>query len=107
MSPDDLKGYGDFMKNTLAGFSDEVMQNWTARQAYIALANGLSVTSELRVDSTPMEGFSPEGYNAKLDLTEQGYNACVILAIGYRSDEDTTQHYKKVRTPMDQLFEEL
>ncbi len=107
LEADVLKGYGDFMKNTLGNFSDELMLNWTARQTYIALGNGLSVSAELRVDSTPMEGFSPEGYNEKLGLLEKGYSACVLMAIGYRSEEDQTQHAAKVRKPMDVLFEEV
>jgi nitroreductase len=106
-NPEDLKGYADFMKNTLAGFPKDVMQSWTARQTYIALGNGLSAAAELKVDSTPMEGFDNEAYNEKLGLNEKGYNALVLMAIGYRSEDDDLQHAAKVRKPVEVLFEEV
>lgn len=42
-----------------------------------------------------MEGFENHDYNQKLGLTEKGLNACVILAIGYRDNEDASQNSKK------------
>ena len=104
---EDLKDYGDIMKSTLSNFSGDVMQAWTARQTYIALGNGLSAAAQLHVDSSPMEGFDTEAYNKKLGLKEQGYSACVLLAIGYRSEEDQLQHAAKVRKSIDNLFEEV
>ena len=104
---EDLKEYSDIIKSTLSNFSPEVMQAWTARQTYIALGNGLSAAAQLRVDSTPMEGFDVEAYNKKLDLNAQGYSACVLFAVGYRSEEDQLQHAAKVRKPIDTLFEKI
>lgn len=106
-SVEDLKEYGDIIKSTLSNFTPDVMQTWTARQTYIALGNGLSAAAQLHVDSSPMEGFDNEAYNEKLGLKEQGYSACVLFAVGYRSDEDELQHAAKVRKPIDTLFEQL
>jgi len=44
-----------------------------------------------------MEGFDNAQFNEILGLTKKGLNAAVLVAVGYRSEEDTTQHYKKVR----------
>jgi nitroreductase len=51
-----------------------------------------------------MEGFEPAAFNEILGLTEKGLNASVIAPIGYRHEEDDTQHYKKVRKSNDDLF---
>ncbi|MGB5429016.1 MAG: NAD(P)H-dependent oxidoreductase, partial [Eudoraea sp.] len=56
------------------------------------------------IDACPMEGFEPETYNELLGLKNKGLNTSVVAAIGYRSEEDDTQHYKKVRQPKELLF---
>jgi len=102
-----LKGYGDFVKGKMKEFPVEFKQAWTAKQTYIALGNAMSACAELKIDSTPMEGFEVAAYNELLGLSEKGLKADVVLAIGYRSDEDATQHSAKVRKPMDRLFASL
>ncbi len=51
-----------------------------------------------------MEGFEPEKFNEILGLDKLGLNASVIAAIGYRHEEDDTQHYVKVRKSNEELF---
>ena len=51
-----------------------------------------------------MEGFQNEEYNKILDLNSKNLNAAVVVTLGYRSEEDDTQHYEKVRKPENQLF---
>jgi len=102
-----LAGYGDFMNTKMKEKSESEMQNWTAKQTYIALGNALEACAELKIDSTPMEGFEADALNEKLGLKEQGLNAAVLLAVGYRHEEDATQHGKKVRKSIDTLFEAI
>lgn len=102
-----LSGYGDFIKGKIEEKSAEEVINWTAKQTYIALANAMSACAELNIDSTPMEGFDSAAYNKTLGLSEKGLNASVVLAIGYRSSEDASQHTKKVRKSVDSIFEEV
>ena len=40
----------------------------------------------------------------KVLLTEKGLNAAVVATIGYRHEEDATQHYAKVRKSNEELF---
>ncbi len=103
----DLKGYGDFMKSKITELSDEARKAWTAKQTYIAVGNLLAACAELKIDACPMEGFEPDGYDDILGLSEKGLSAAVIATIGYRSDEDATQHTKKVRKPIYELFETI
>lgn len=102
-----INGYGDFMKTKVSEKTPEEIFNWTKNQTYIALANLLSVCASLKIDACPMEGFEAEQYNEILGLSEKGLNASVIATIGYRSNEDETQYWKKVRKSFENLFIEI
>ena len=101
---DALAGFSDMMKGTIANLSQEAKNIWTAKQTYIALGTLLSAAAELKIDATPMEGFSPASFNEILGLDKLGLNASVIATVGYRHDEDDAQHYKKVRKSHEELF---
>ncbi len=101
---DGLKSYGDFMKSKLLDLPLQSKSEWTAKQAYIAFSNLMQAAAELKIDTCPMEGFEPEEYNRILGLSEKKQNASVVLAIGYRSEADETQHYAKVRKSKEELF---
>jgi nitroreductase len=100
----DLEGYSDFMKSKLMPLSESAKATWTARQTYIALGNLLSAAADLKIDTCPMEGFDSAQFNEMLGLSKKGLNAAVLVAIGYRSQEDKTQHYKKVRKTKENLI---
>jgi len=102
---EDLKGYADFIKQSLSGMTDLEWHNWAEKQTYLALANLLNAAAELGIDTCPMEGFEPDKYNEILGLGALGLNATLIAPIGYRSPEDHTQFRKKVRKPKELLFE--
>ncbi|NKI33404.1 NAD(P)H-dependent oxidoreductase [Croceivirga thetidis] len=99
-----LQGYGDFAKSKLLDLPQDTKANWTAKQSYIALGNALQAVAELNIDSTPMEGIEPEKYDEILGLKETGFTTTVVLAIGYRAEEDDTQHLAKVRKSKEELF---
>lgn len=100
-----LKGYGDFIVGKLGEQTAEQKSHWTARQTYIALGNLLAACAALGIDACPMEGFEPGQVNELLGLGDRGLNAAVLATIGYRSEEDQTQHAPKVRKPLETLFE--
>ncbi len=99
-----LNGYGDFMKGSLLNLPEDAKKVWTAKQTYLALANLMNAAAELKIDVTPMEGFEPEKYNEILGFNALGLNASLVAAVGYRHEEDATQHYAKVRKPKQELF---
>ncbi len=102
-----LERMATFMKGKLVELSDEAQNQWTAKQTYIALGNLLVAAASLKIDACPMEGFDAGQFNEILGLTDKNLNASVIVPIGYRSEEDDTQHYAKVRRPMNELFETI
>lgn len=99
-----ISGYGDFMKSKITTLPADVLSTWTSKQTYLALGNLMNVAAELRIDVTPMEGFEPEKVNEILGLTDLGLNASLLATVGYRHADDATQHYAKVRKPLDELF---
>ncbi|MEO0526430.1 MAG: NAD(P)H-dependent oxidoreductase [Bacteroidota bacterium] len=101
---DGLSGYGDFMKSKLLDLQDDTKVSWTGKQTYLALGNLLSAAATLKIDACPMEGFDPNAYNEILGLKEKGLNTAVVATVGYRSHEDETQHYRKVRQSKEELF---
>ncbi|THV59097.1 NAD(P)H-dependent oxidoreductase [Flagellimonas alvinocaridis] len=101
---DGLNGYAEMMKSNLLGLPTDVKASWAGKQVYIALGNALQAAAELQIDTCPMEGFQPEEYNRILGLTDKNLNAAVVLAVGYRSQEDETQHLPKVRKSKEELF---
>ncbi|WP_293873099.1 NAD(P)H-dependent oxidoreductase [Flavobacterium sp.] len=99
-----VQGYIDFMKSKVTSLPEDARNIWTAKQTYLALGNLLNSAAELHIDVTPMEGFIPEQVNEILGLDKLGLNAVVIATIGYRHEEDATQHYVKVRKSNEELF---
>jgi nitroreductase len=51
-----------------------------------------------------MEGFDAKKFNEILGLDALNLNAAVIATVGYRHEEDATQHNKKVRKSNEDLF---
>lgn len=100
----DLAGYEQMMKGSLLNLPDEIKSAWTAKQAYIVLGNLLTIAAEMEIDTCPMEGFDYKQYDEILGLTEKNLTSAIVLAVGYRSEEDETQHYTKVRYSKEKLI---
>lgn len=99
-----LQTYGGMMK----GFLDNLAAHghceaWSTRQAYLALGMLLSTAAALKIDSCPLEGIDPIAYDETLHLNQSGYSTKVACALGYRSSEDATASYSKVRYPRAQV----
>ena len=102
-----LKGFADMMNNVVTTLTPEAKAVWTAKQTYIALGTLLSAAADLKIDATPMEGFDINAVNTILQLPEKGLSATLIVTLGYRHENDTTQFLKKVRKPNEELFIKL
>ncbi len=99
-----LAGFKGYMSSLLKN-TPEHNFNWAARQAYIALGTALAAAATEDVDSTPMEGFSPDGFDEVLGLKAKGLKSVVILALGYRdAEQDQLSKAPKVRRAHDKFF---
>ena len=68
------------------------------------MTNLLTACAELKIDACPIEGFEKEKYNEVLNLEQIGMETAVVVAVGYRSDDDHAQFNKKVRLSDSDLF---
>lgn len=98
-----LRGYGDFMKKTIGNLNKEEVNIWTEKQVYMAMSNLLTACAELKIDACPIEGFVNEEYDNILNLNGV-FKSSVVVAVGYRSDDDASQFSKKVRMSKADLF---
>ena len=100
-----LQGYKDLLINNLVKAPEEKIRVWSQRQAYIAMGFLLETAALLKIDATPMEGFSPSDYDKILGLEGSGWKSVATVALGYRHAEDYYQTLKKVRFTDETLIE--
>lgn len=91
--------------NVTKGKTQEEIASWASEQAHIAVGTALVACACERVDSCPIGGFEPDGYNKVLGLDDKRLNAVLVLPIGYRADDDWNDKYPKGRKTIEELFE--
>jgi nitroreductase len=102
-----LESLAGFRKSILGSLerTEEELQKWFSRQAYIALGTGLFAAALEGVDATPMEGFVPEKVDEVLGLEGKNLRSVCMLALGERDiSKDSLASAKKVRQPKEKLF---
>jgi len=103
-----LHAYYDNLKSNYVPRDAETNYAHAARQAYIAVGIALVAAAEQEVDSTPMEGFSPDAVDAILDLKERGLRSVVLMPLGYRDEAgDWLAPMDKVRKTRDTIVTEV
>lgn len=103
---DDLRGFGNTIKGFLTSPPYPININeWAARQVYIALGQFMTSAALLGIDTCPMEGFNPAKFDEVLGLAEQGYAAVVLCPAGYRAADDKYAVLPKVRYPSEDVVE--
>lgn len=106
VSKESLDGFKGFMVGKLVnGPGAATIDQWAARQAYIALGNFMTSAALLGVDTCPLEGLDPAAYDAILGLEAQGYATVCACAAGYRSADDKYATLPKVRFPESELVQ--
>lgn len=80
----------------------------TARQTYIALGLALAQAAELKVDSTPVEGFDNAVIDKVLDLEKHGLKSVSLMYVGVSDpSRDWIAPMKKVRIPTEEFVLEF
>lgn len=95
-----FSSYTERLKAKYLPLSPEENFAHTARQTYIGLGLAIAQAAELKVDSTPMEGFFSDQLDELLGLKSKGLRSVTMLPLGYRDAEgDWLVSMKKVRNP--------
>ena len=74
-----------------------IIQEWAARQTYIAMGNLLTSAAVLGIDACPFEGIEPAKYDEILGLKDSGYATVAACPLGYRAADDKYASAPKVR----------
>ena len=98
VSKDSLEGYRGFMLGSHKAASENgTLNDWCARQVYLAIGQAMTAAALLGIDTCPMEGIEASKYDALLGLEAEGYASVCTVAFGYRSEEDKHSGLAKVR----------
>ena len=101
---EELAEFKNSISTYLLAQSDSDNFLWSTKQAYIALGTGLIAAANLKIDATPMEGFDAVNFDKLLGLKEKNLKSVVLLALGYRDeDNDYLAKLKKVRISKQQF----
>lgn len=103
--PERLDGYRKVILGDIQGARRAMIQEWTARQCYIALGNFMTSAAAVGVDTCPMEGLSCAKYDEILGLGATRFRTVVACAAGYRSPTDAYATAAKIRYPREELIE--
>lgn len=105
VSVDTLSGFKEFIMGAVTAKPDALsIKNWNARQIYIPLGIMLETAALLEVDTCPMEGFDNSKFDELLGLNEIGYSSAVMIALGYRDENDETSKRAKSRFKMEEVI---
>lgn len=101
---EDVLWYEKMMKWFLNWKTIEERNNWATRQVNIALWSLLTFLAFKKIDSCPIEWFDPKAYNEILWLDKLWLYSCVVLPIGYRSEDDKYSTLPKVRFDLNKIL---
>jgi len=91
----------------IQGPRSKFVNEWAARQVYIALGNFMTAAALVGVDTCPMEGIDPAKYDELLGLAKRGLATAVACVAGYRSADDKYAKLAKVRFKVDDMIERI
>jgi len=99
------------LQTVIEGFTKSMtpaaLQAWNTRQVYIALGQLMAAAAVLGVDTCPMEGIDPVGYDSVLGLEGSGYATAVGCALGYRAADDRHAGLLKARFPAERVIQRI
>ncbi|WP_419489072.1 nitroreductase family protein [Chryseobacterium bernardetii] len=83
------EGAVNYYRTMVKPKGEEAIKAWLGHQVYLSLGVFLSACATMGIDSTPMEGIEPEGYDTILN--NEKYETLFAVAIGERDETDANQ----------------
>lgn len=102
-----INPFKDFLTTEIERKTQKELFISNKNQAYIALGNLLTVCASQKIDSCPMEGFTPEKYDEILGLKKDNLKSVLILPIGFRAEDDYMKDLTKVRKDLSESIIEI
>lgn len=106
---DSLTGFANVIKNFLDNPKNPNfdVNDWAARQVYIALGQFMTSAALLGIDTCPMEGFIPSKYDEVLGLADTEYASVLACPAGYRHPDDKYAHLPKIRFTQEEIVTQI
>lgn len=101
LPPGAMDAYKKILNENVGKMSSHL--EWNTRQVYIALGQFMTAAAMLGVDTCPMEGIHPAGYDRILELENSEFTTVVACAAGYRHPDDSQASAAKVRFAADEV----
>jgi len=83
------------------------VDRWSALQVYLALGQFMTAAAVIGVDTCPMEGIVPAGYDEVLGLPARGYFTLCAATAGYRAQDDKYAAQPKARFAASEVVEHV
>jgi nitroreductase len=102
-----INPFKKFLTAEISKKTQEELYISNKNQAYIALGNLLTVCAYEKIDSCPMEGFTPDKYDEILDLKKDNLKSVLVLPVGFRAADDYMKDLSKVRKDLSESILEI
>jgi nitroreductase/dihydropteridine reductase len=102
-----INPFKKFLTAEISKKTQEELYISNKNQAYIALGNLLTVCAYEKLDSCPMEGFTPDKYDEILDLKKDNLKSVLVLPVGFRAADDYMKDLSKVRKKLSESVIEI
>jgi nitroreductase len=102
-----INPFKKFLTAEISKKTQEELYISNKNQAYIALGNLLTVCAYEKIDSCPMEGFTPAKYDEILDLKKDNLKSVLVLPVGFRAANDYMKDLSKVRKDLSESVIEI
>ncbi len=111
----EIRGTSEEVVGTFRNQLVEMYKNMTIEQkntsaiyqCYIVLGNLMTVCAVEKIDACPLEGFVPPKIDELLNLKALNLKSVLMLAVGYKADDDIMSEMKKVRKPLQEVIIEI
>ncbi len=81
--------------------NEQTMLAWSGAQCYILLSTIMYAAASLNIDSTAIEGFDQSVANEILELKNTNLSCVCLVALGYRSANDSNTIDKRVKSRLE------
>lgn len=86
-------------------YKDET--HWLEKQLYLNLGSFLLGVATMGIDAIAMEGVDTSVLNEELGLIDKGVSACVVVALGYRAEDDFNAKLNKTRLDKEKIISKI
>jgi len=99
-----LSSFRNNIHQFLENYTAQELESWSEKQSYILLGSLIMAAAEEEIDTCPMEGFKQDILEDVLKIDKANEKIAVVLALGYRAEDDIFQNFKKVRKPAEKFI---